>query len=312
MKKYYLLALIGLLTILPGCSNPSFDEQTHLSVMVPNGIPSLTHLYLEVETLDNLTVTVDRVSGPQPLIAAFTSNSHDVIIAPLNLGANLYNKGVDYQLASVITWGNLQLISGTPLTSFGDLEGKEIIAFGENSIPAMILEMLVETYGFTDKPTITYSANSAQESLMQLLHDSTRIVLTAEPITSRAIEQHPNTSIIDLGAVWETIMAQPLFPQAGIFIRKEVEEETRLKYLEAVESSITRVINNPEVAADLAVSLDYPFDYDLLLASIPKSEMGYREALESELAWFFDKINAFNVELIGGTIPESDFYIHKP
>ncbi|MFW6319183.1 MAG: hypothetical protein ACOC1L_03255 [Bacillota bacterium] len=138
-----ILTLFILSLLLFACEE---DTDSTIDVLVPNGTTSFSHAQIEHKHND---IVIDRVSGPNILISAFTSASHDIIIAPVNLGANLYNKGADYQLLGVLTWNNLQFISDEPIDTIYDLADKNIQAFGRGSTPEMILETLFQEADMT-------------------------------------------------------------------------------------------------------------------------------------------------------------------
>jgi len=85
-------ALIPEMTDAP-TAEPAPDE---LSVLIPFGSPALSMAGLLINednqvgeySLDEyVTYKTEIVNGSDPLVAAFTSQRHDVIIAPTNLGA---------------------------------------------------------------------------------------------------------------------------------------------------------------------------------------------------------------------------------
>ena len=93
---------------------PQFDPIS-FDMLVPSGSTAmaLAHLVATTPQLgDHVTYTVQPyVQGSDPLVAAFTSETSQVIVAPTNLGATLYQKELPYQLVATLVWGNLYLIS---------------------------------------------------------------------------------------------------------------------------------------------------------------------------------------------------------
>ena len=83
MRKILLLLCMLLLVLLASCS----EQTTKVSIIVPNGTPYLAIAGL----LEEEQVEIDVVNGPSNLQSALVSASHDIVIAPINLGANLYH-----------------------------------------------------------------------------------------------------------------------------------------------------------------------------------------------------------------------------
>ena len=122
MKKICILLLVFLLI---GCK-----KTDDISIIVPYGSPQLSQLYLQ----QSEDYAVDVVIGPEPLLAAFGSESHDVIFAPINLGAKLFTANENYTLLSVVTWGNYFFICPTNITEISQLQGQTVVVFGKNQV----------------------------------------------------------------------------------------------------------------------------------------------------------------------------------
>ena len=297
MKKIFLLIAYCFL-FLVGCQT----EETTLSILVPNGIPSIAQSQLEYD--DNV-YDVERVSGAQPLSAAFLNNTHDIIIAPINLGANLYQKGATYQLAGVLTWSNLQIISRTPIQSLSDLEGQEIIAFGQGAIPEIILTYLFEQADLANSTTINYDATSVQESLLTFMQGADYAVVS-EPVTSQVLSLDETVYIFDLANPWSTTTGLSDFPQAGVFVSQSLQNKQINDYLSDLEDATNKAIDNPEEIAALCSLMDYPFEESLITISLPKSHIDFqtstiaKDAIDDMLNLIYNE----NKALIGNNLPD--------
>ena len=314
MKKLTTLLLALLLGVtLAGCTEEE-PSVTEISIMAPLGSPALAQTYMEstLPTIDNVDYEIEVVSGTDPLVAAFGSGSHDIIYAPTNLGAKLVSTGVDYQLAAVVVWGNLYLATGTDdAFTLADLEGKTIVVFGENATPHIILKTIIDNYNYTTPPTFEFvdSAGTANATLIQ---DPTKVVLLAEPVLSVASlpSNVANIKVIDLQTEWENLTGSSSYPQAGIFVKSGLDSAVVEAYLEQVELSITETLADPAAVAAMADELGYGFPIPVLTSAIPRSHLEFKTALESKAALeeYFNYIIDFNSALIGGALPEDDFY----
>ena len=83
-------------------------DETPVSIICPSGTPALglANYYDSVKG-----ASFEIVNGADPLVAAFGTKSHDLIVAPVNLGAKFYNTNENYVLAKTFVWGNLFLAS---------------------------------------------------------------------------------------------------------------------------------------------------------------------------------------------------------
>lgn len=312
MKKLLSLFLVvALLVTVSGCKK----EDVNLKIMAPIGSPALAQTYME-STLpslgDNVTYEIEVVSGVDPLVAAFTSGSHDIIYAPTNLGAKLVSTGVDYQLAATVVWGNLYLATGTDDTfDLSDLDGKTIVVFGENATPHIILKAILDNETYTVPPVLEFvdSAGTANATLIQ---DPSKIVLLAEPVLSVASlpSNVANLKSINLQVAWENLTGDSSYPQAGIFVKTGLDSDAVDAYLEQVELSIEAALNDPAAVAQMGEDLGYTFPLPVMTSAIPRSNLEFVTAIDSKTALeaYFSYIIDFNAALIGGALPEDDFY----
>lgn len=318
MKKILSILVLSILVFgLASCKDTEQEkEAVHLKIMAPIGTPALSQTYME-STLpsigDNVTYEIDSISGTDPLIAAFGSGSHDIIYAPTNLGAKLISTGLDYKFAGAVVWGNLYVAStGYDNFNLDDLEGQEIIAFGQNATPDIILQTILSNHTFITAPTITY-VDSVTQAQAEILLDNTKIVLMAEPALSvlgLPTKLGENMDVIDLQNEWEIVSGSSSYPMAGIFVKSDLDIDTVEAYLAAVENSIDMANTNPSQVAQMAVDLEYGFPLGVLISSIPRSNLEFHSALDSKnaLETYFTYILDLNGALIGGELPGDEFY----
>jgi len=281
MKKAMIFLLFVFVTGLSSCTNQTED----INIIVPEGIPAIAQSKMEHDE----NFKIERVSGPQPLSASFSSESHEIIIAPINLGANWYSKSSSYKLAAILTWNNLQIISKTKINSIFDLTGQEVIGFGEGAIPEMIISHLFSNISFDNPPTIDYTSTSTQQSLLSFLHE------------------YYYLDLIDLLKNYTDVSN---FPQAGVFVNHDLSEQKVNAYLDALELSQTFVLSNPKTTASYCFEMNYPFEESVIEESIPFSQINFvlSKDIVDDLDQFFELIFDFKPELIGGVLPDESFY----
>lgn len=313
MKKIIGLLLVAILTFtMSGCVKD--PEQIELKIMVPLGSPALAQTYMEhthPNIGDHVTYEVQVVSGTDPLVAAFASGSHDIIFAPTNLGAKLYQTGVEYKFAATVVTGNLYLATGTDETfDFASLEGKEILVFGQNATPDIILQTILADQEYTNPPTLTY-VDSAGSANAALVADPTKIVLLAEPVLSVADMNIDNLATINLQDAWRNLTNSGSYPQAGIFIKDGTNQDAVDAYLREVQISITSTLENPGDVAQMASDLEYGFPVPVLTSAISRSGLEFITAKDSKdsLEEYFNYILILNGALIGSELPNNAFYL---
>lgn len=307
MKRINILFLsLVLVLVLMGCVGVRTRDR--VMIIVPEGMPALAQTHLEHmhAEIGSNPYTIERVSGPANLVAAMSSNSHDVVIAPLTAGARLIEGGSAFQCAAVITWGNLFLISGEPLASLDDIQNRALIGFGAGAPAGIVLEVLLRSHEITPA-SLTYTT-SFQAALVELVRDSEKVVLTAEPVLSAAMEQFETLYVLDLNALWEAENDYAI-PQACVFVSNSLDPAWIDAYLEALSVSINIALTEPELIAKQAEALDYPFSRSRILDALPRSgiemvlAMEARPAIEAFLSVVLEE-----TDTVITTLPNHAFY----
>lgn len=302
MKKT-VLSIITLLLIFMfmGCQK----EVEVMTIMTPSGIPALSQMYLQQ---DEEQYIVDIVVGADPLVSAFAAETHDFIFAPTNLGAKLYHSSDNYRFLAGVSFGSYYFITvQEEAFTINSLENKEIVVFGQNQTSDIIVRYILSELGIN--ATITYVDSISSASAL-FIQDTSKIVLMAEPNLSILKATHGDMDIIDLQDEYEQITGEDSYPQAGVFVHKNVSKQQVNQFLSDLEVSITKVNTEISASADLAVELSYSFSKEVLIEAIPRCNIGFVKAidLQADLEAYFNVIMDLNPALIGNALPTSDFY----
>lgn len=301
MKKTLALLLGFIITLaLIGCG-ANYDEP--LKVIVPNGAPALSQIFMQ----ENENYAVSVVNGVDPLVAAFGSGTHDFIFAPTNLGAKLYNSGIEYKFIAAVTFGNYYLVSMEESFTLESLEGKEIVVFGQNATSDIVLRYVLEE----NEINVTYRyVDSVGTANAEFALDNDIIILSAEPMLSILGNTVSGFNTIDLQAEYQDLTGEASYPQAGVFAKASLENTYVRDFLKALEDSIDEVNNDIEATVTMAAQLKYSFPESVLRASIPNSNIGFEKAsdVREDLEAYFNIILDMNGALIGGKLPDDDFY----
>ena len=161
MKKIlFFFSMVLFIFIISSCDK---EESQTVKIMVPGGAPTLGFVKMKYdnEKILNYNIEYDLTSGPDLLSSAITSKSHQIVVAPSNMGAKLYSINKTYIYAGTLTFGNLYLVSTGELT-IDNLSGKSICAFGKNSTPDIILRKILEDQDVN----ISYSNSGIDVSLL--------------------------------------------------------------------------------------------------------------------------------------------------
>ncbi|MEA5017271.1 MAG: hypothetical protein VB009_00965 [Erysipelotrichaceae bacterium] len=267
MRKVLLLFI---LVLLVGCGvKKPLDEVVTLKILSPKGAPSLALVgYIEDNSMDDITL----VDGTDVISAALLNPNpeYDVIIAPINLGVTTIQKGSDYQLLGVITWGNLYIVENTDLSS----TALPMALFGEGAVPQKVVDAAIDLAVYSDD--IRYF-NSVSDVQVALLSKAAAYGLLAEPALSatliKANENNINLEVIvDVQAEYNNKNNTIGYPQAAIFVRSSTYQDIKL-------------------AVDELVAYFNDLSVDQVVASISGNEQEYGVASSNVVALAWDKMN---------------------
>lgn len=312
MKKILFLIIISLSTILFNSCNVNIkqdEEVDNVSIIMPTGTPALG-LATYANNLIEAGGNVDIVAGSDLLVAAFNQGTYDVVVAPVNLGAKMYQTNGKYILATTFVWGNLYLASKKEINSLEDLNNKEVVVFGKNSTPDIVFQTLLKSHPDLNI-TISY-ASDVSEANSLLVAGKADYCISAEPSLSK-LKKNLNLYTIDLQDEWAKITGNSSYPQAGIFVKKELKNETYIrKALQDMKKSINDIISNPNKGANDAVKIHKSFEtlgVDTLINAIPNCHFEVLSSDKEAVLFYLQQMMdlGFTAQM-GGVLPDEDFF----
>lgn len=309
MKKILLTLLVLISLTLVGC-NPTPKKE--YKMILPSGTPSITLSYF-IENKDE-NISVEVVQGSDPLKAAFTSGDYDIIVAPVNLGAQFYNnvENFEYRLYRPIVGGNYYILS-TEISSFEELDGKDITLFGANSTPDVMFRTLCAYYNIT--PNVKYT-NAVNQANSELVSGAAKTILTAEP-SKTLISKNKEYNVIDLQELWKEMAGSDYsVTQAGIFVKKGMDSKDLENILKDMEASLTMSLEQTLELAKVAKTVDESFakfsDEDLASAISKCNVLAGGTNYRTDVEYYFNKLIALGLgKAIGGKLPDDEFYAYK-
>ncbi len=307
MKKIILYILTLILTItLSSCGNKTQE----VNIICPSGTPLLSIInYMD----EHKEANVEVANGSDPLVAAFSKEYYDVIIAPVNLGAKFYNTNGNYILAKTIVWGNLYIASKNEMTSIDDLNNKKLVVFGKNSTPDIIIKAILESR--TDLNIEIEYVSDVQEANALLVSGKAEYAISAEPSLSK-IKDAKGFNTLDLQEEYSKISGTKSYPQAGIFVLKSKKNDSLIKgVLNSLIESVKETNKDPQSTASKAIELNETFKTlgkDALVKAIPNCHFSIESKKEEKKA--VEKYLELMISLgfsnqVGDKVPDEEFFL---
>lgn len=311
MKKYLSLIILILIIMLSGCNKKIENE---VKVILPSGTP----LIAVGDLLDEENVKYDIVSGADLLTSALVSKSHDVVILPLTAGMKLYlNGSSSYKLHSIITFGNTYIVSrdSTSLDSIKDVNEKDILAYGQNNTPDIILRASLEANDV--KANITYVAGVGDIVPYFVCNDETECkapsyILSAEPtITTLELKYNLKLNVLSLSNLISNVND---IPQAAIFVNPDAVHQDDIKVLlEKIEKNINDLNKNTDEYVKRIINKNSYFEKlgeDILKRSIPRSNIKFMLASKNQdvVINYCNLLNKYNNKILAGKVVDEKIY----
>ena len=319
---------------LPGGDTSNVDGNLDVNVMVLNGTTGFGMARLmdnNEKGLSFLNYNFSVESDASNITAALLNGTADIAALPTNAAANLFNKKGSVQMLAVNTLGVLSIMTGEGVTvnSFADLEGKTVYTIS-NGTPAAILKYLLAESGVnaTVKTAVGEGENakeltSPNDLASQLIAGNVDIALVPEPVATavplKITSQNKdyNYSVaIDLTDAWGDVSTSPVAMGCIVASKDFVNNHKGLvdSFLAEYESSINFVANpeNLELAAQYVVDAGVLDALPAAKKSITNlgSAIAYYDGarMKTTLVAFY---NAIGLNLIGGRLPDDEFYYEK-
>ena len=304
MKKLIAMMLAMILTLgLFAAVNAENTDISGLTVTSPSGAPALALAVMAAENKDNYTYI-----GADTIAAAFANKEADFIIAPVNAGAKLYKAGKStYRLAAVVSWGNLFIAAQREDLKAENLDGADIILFGENTINASVVLYALKENSI--EPASVEYLSSAADTQSKLLTDPEAIVVTAEPALTAAKMKNDRISAIAVNELFKTATGEDGYAQAGLFVKAETAEaqpEAVNAFLKQAEEACGKCTTDTAAVAEAAVTMEILPNAKVAAAAIPGCAIRFVSSKAAKEA--VEKTVAIDPVQFGGEAPADDFY----
>lgn len=289
------------------------------------GAPALPSVTIAVAALQGKLAQQQEVSlkiwrSPDQLRAGVASGQFKVMMSPSNVGVNLRNQGQNVGMVNILTNGIIQILSkDKPIAHPQELIGKKVLIPFKNDMPDIVLQAILKKLNIDiTKINLTYAA-TAPEAVGLFLSKDFDTLLVPEPMGSASILRGKTMgvdvvrgfNITEMFA--ETFGTKAMIPQAGIiadidyFNTHKAEFElfhhdlkNALTWMESNPQSAAKIGRNYLAAPEPAIVQSFPFAN---LTVTKGSEV------KNELLQFYEILMQFNPKLLGGKLPDDNFFL---
>lgn len=272
------------------------------------------------QMLDGEEYEFSIVASPDEIVPMVVQGQVDVAAVPANLAAVLYQKTEkNVSVLAVNTLGVLYLVeNGETIQSVEDLKGKTIYASGKGATPEYALNSVLTANGIDPEEDVVIEYKSEHaEVVAALAADQTAVGLLPQPFVTTALSKNENLRVaLDLNELWESSVTDGSRLVTGVVIARNdylAEHEADIDaFMDAYQQSVEFVNTDTEAAAQIIGAHDI-VTAEVAEEAIPECSIVFMEGDEMQtiLSGYLNTLNEQNPEIIGGQMPDEDFYYKR-
>ena len=272
------------------------------------------------QLLDDDKYEFTIAASPDEIVPMIVQGQVDIAAVPANLAAVLYQKTEkNVSVMAVNTLGVLYLVeNGDTIQSAEDLKGKTIYASGKGATPEYALNSVLEANGIDPEKDVTIEYKSEHaEVVAALTEDQTAVGLLPQPFVTTALLKNDSLRVaLDLNDLWEASATDGSKLVTGVVVGrndylKEHEADVDA-FMDAYKNSVEFVNSDTEAAAKIIGAHDI-IPEEVAVKALPECSIVFMEGDEMQtiLSGYLNTLNEQNPEIIGGQLPDEDFYFKR-
>ncbi len=232
-----LVALLACVSLVACNENDAPAAETAYRFSAPEGTPALAMLRLVTDnaSIDGHAMEYSVVK-PANIASEMSSKASDLVIMPVNAGANLIRLGADYKLVGIAVDGSLYMVgttaSGGEIT-LDDVKGKRVACIGQTGVPGLVFRYVMKANGIelvdenttpsSEQVSVRYAADGTAAA--QLLQGGqVDFMVVGEPAASAQTKRLSLNAEMDMQAEYAKVSGVANYPQAGLFVKSEIAQ----------------------------------------------------------------------------------------
>ena len=334
MRKFLVLLLVFMLTATLAVSFSGCSHVETISVYAPDGGPALGMAFLmkEFHEIDGVKVDYTLVKGADEIAAAVANGDADLAILPTNLAAKLYNEGKDILFVGTNSHGLLYLLTTAASETFTleDLKGEVLHLTGESNTPEAVVRKILDSAGIEyEKSDVPIAGKVALKFykdgsgiVPELVKGAIRYAILGEPAVSNVMQKAAAAKkaevkiAADLQELWRTATnTTESYPQTSLVVKKSLWRSDK-KLVEkiaklTIDGSVA-ILDDPTPYLGYLIeemeSTQVPAT--LKLEGVERANISptFGATAKAAVEAYFNILLAFDKDLIGGKLPDKNFY----
>lgn len=265
---------------------------------------------------------------PDQLKALIVGKQADIFAVPSNVAATFYNKNTEVKLLNICIWRGIWMVSrSNDKKTLSDFKGEEIIMPFRGDMPHIVFMTLARKQGLDPEKDfkLNYVPTPMDAAKMMIMRRGENALLV-DPAVSTVLQKSKSglTSVIapdmyrsvDMQNEWGRLFDTPNeIPFAGIMAGKTaLNDSTLLQQFAIAHKEATEwCMQHPEETAKIAVKYIPQLNEKAVAEAMRNVTLRSDDAkdIKDRLSAFYQILLNEKPALIGGKLPDDDFYFGK-
>lgn len=307
---FLVIMLFAFLAVLPVA-----EARKNVVIQSPPVISALPLLWMEERgVLEKAELEINLSPDHKRAIALISRGDIDMMVTGVNVGAKVYNKGIDISLLNTNVWGiDYLLTNGFKANNWKDLKGKTLSLPLKGGPLDFLARYFLNAEGIDIKEVnlvyrpITNGAQYFQAGKLDA-------IILPEPLVTVTLAKTKEAQLsLDIQKEWAKLNnGDSRIPFIGLFVNgkfarnnPELVRQINSYYKEGIDW----VNENPDEAASLA-SKYFNMPAGVIKSALKRIKFSYYSKQESIslIENYFNEILKIYPEMIGGSLPDEKFY----
>ncbi|PCG19570.1 ABC transporter substrate-binding protein [Brachyspira sp. G79] len=295
MKNFKLRLIIFFVFI-----NSLYSQKMYL-LNGPTGIGGLKMMK------DYKQITINTVNAPNNMLSLIVKGEADIAAIPANMAAIIFNRQLDYKVIAVISETKLFIVSANnKIQTINDIKNNTVYCGTKLAAPDLMLQYLISKEQIPNV-NINYSLSNPDLS-KAVASKNVDIAILPEPFLSSAMLENKDVHIVVEMSKYidnypvAVLIAKNYFINHNKMLVKEILNEYK--------KSTDYIINNREEIKNLLKERNMIINAEAAYYGLNRMGLVFYdgEKMKFALNSYYNFLYNFDNKLIGGKIPNDNFY----
>ena len=252
-------------------------------------------------------ITINTVNAPNNMLSLIVKGEADIAAIPANMAAIIFNRQLDYKVIAVISETKLFIVSANnKIQTINDIKNNTVYCGTKLAAPDLMLQYLISKEQIPNV-NINYSLSNPDLS-KAVASKNVDIAILPEPFVSSAMLENKDVHIVVEMSKYiddypvAVLIAKNYFINHNKMLVKEILNEYK--------KSTDYIINNKEEMKNLIEERNMIINAEAAYYGLNRMGLVFYdgEKMKFALNRYYNFLYNFDKKLIGGKIPNDNFY----